>query len=128
MTANSSRYMSDTVCIPHMVRVTSLPEPTTRGQEILKVNVDMMCNGDVQGWSAGVGLDICEVLTWFGRRDLIPDAVGYRPGPLCPDVTDYPAAIFVYLLNNTEVTTDDLVWCLLGMMAILDSIPESERY
>lgn len=71
---------------------------------------------------------VCDVLTYQGRPDLIPDSAGYGPGASGPDVVDYPAAEFLGLFEHEHVTADDLGYWARVLDRYADNVPDDRRY
>jgi len=85
-------------------------------------------DGDPWGSALSALGGICDVLYHLHKDHLIPDDAGYWPGAGGPDVTDYPAAMFLELLEQGLTTFEALAYWARVLSRFADIVPDDRRY
>ena len=111
-----------------MLEQTDYYGPTTRdGRDALRSEIHHSWDGDDPWGSAlSVGFATCEILHHTGGD--VPAEVDYRPGLGGLDEESYPDSVFLELLDNGQISHDDLAYWARVISRFLDLVPEDQRY
>ena len=102
-------------------------DATTRnGRNALRAEIHLSWDGGDPWGSVLSSLGgVCDVLHTLDGN--IPASAGYSPGT-GPDLSDYPAAMYVELLNDGAVSLHDLEYWARVLDRFADLVPEDRRY
>lgn len=95
----------------------------------LRNEITMSWDGDDPWGSVLSALGgVCDVLDYVGEDERIPASAGYRAALSGPNVEDYPASMFVELLDDEVIDLEALEYWARVLSRFADLVPEDQQY
>lgn len=100
----------------------------TIARSALRSEIRLSWDGDDPWGSTLMALGgVCDALQ-VSDSDAIPASAGYSPGMGGPSLEDYPASLFVELLDDQLINVAALAYWARVLDRFADLVPEDRRY